>query len=595
MSGEGVLCLGKGIDLPLAPSRVPASVGGAGDVGVRHADRARGDHAQRGHAAGLRAARSRVAQSRDVAAVSAVRPGGRRPDRPRAAAAAADRDRSAPRRPARHHSDRGLARRASRWRSCWWSCSWSPPARWCSTAAHQTYVPTLIEKRWLLDANAKQESTAAASEIVGPPIGGVLVQVLGAPIAILCDAVSYVVSALLLWRLPHAEAPPAHSASARVTWDDLKVGFLIVFRHRLFRPLALAKIIRAICGGAIGAFYVLYRVPRPAGLAGRARHRRRLRRRGGAGRRHGDDAHRRVTPAGPGMIVGIAAAALGHALLPLAGLFVGTWLVIPLLVLGQLDQRFRPRLRLLAGAHPAPASHRQRDARPRRGRHLHVRQRAGPDRRHPRRRLRRAVRIDAGAVGVRRGLRAVAAGAAVLDASAPAARGDVSEPAAIQATTSSTLATAGDRGSSAIGGPLDHDRPAGPACAPLRSWRRWRRRRCSWRRSGRCDARPAGASSSCSENGPRAVMTWQSRNGSCSGASTMRTRKCALRISAKASSSPEPEREEDAPAFAPAQLRRFRRVARHRPSGRPPRASRPGAAGAAAGRPPPRPPRPHWR
>ena len=125
-------------------------------------------------------------------------------------------------------------------------------------AAHQTYVPILIEKRWLLDANAKQESTAAASEIVGPPIGGVLVQVLGAPVAILCDAVSYLVSALLLWRLPHNETPPAPSNGARVTWDDIKVGFLIIFRHRLFRPLALAKIIRAICGGAIGAFYVLY-------------------------------------------------------------------------------------------------------------------------------------------------------------------------------------------------------------------------------------------------------------------------------------------------------------------------------------------------
>ncbi len=124
-------------------------------------------------------------------------------------------------------------------------------------AAHQAYVPSLIEKRWLLDANAKQESTSAASEVVGPPIGGLLVQILGAPVAILCDAVSYVVSAFLLWRLPHQEPPP-QAASGHVRWDDLKVGFLIVFRHGLFRPLAIAKIIRAACGGAIGTFYVLY-------------------------------------------------------------------------------------------------------------------------------------------------------------------------------------------------------------------------------------------------------------------------------------------------------------------------------------------------
>ena len=207
-------------------------------------------------------------------------------------------------------------------------------------SAQLAYMPTLIEKRWLLDANAKQESTAAASEIVGPPIGGLLVQVLGAPVAILCDVVSYVVSALLLWRLPHTEAPPAHSDGARVTWDDLKVGFLIVFRHRLFRPLALAKIIRAICGGAIGAFYVLYLIrdlqvsPAALGIIVGC---------GGAAALAAAIVTTRiaaVTPAGPGMIVGIAAAALGHVLLPLAGLFVGSWLVIPLLALGQLISDF---------------------------------------------------------------------------------------------------------------------------------------------------------------------------------------------------------------------------------------------------------------
>ena len=206
-------------------------------------------------------------------------------------------------------------------------------------AAHVTYVPSLIEKHYLLDANAKQESTSAASEIVGPPIGGVLVQTLGAPIAILCDAVSYVASAVLLWRLPHEEAPP-QEGTARVTWDDLKVGFLIVFRHRLFRPLAIAKIIRAVCGGAIGAFYVLYVFrdlqvsPGALGVIVGC---------GGVAAFAAAIVTTRIaaaTPAGPGIVVGFAAAALGHVLLPLAGLFIGTWAVIPLLMLGQLISDF---------------------------------------------------------------------------------------------------------------------------------------------------------------------------------------------------------------------------------------------------------------
>jgi MFS family permease len=207
-------------------------------------------------------------------------------------------------------------------------------------AAHQAYVPTLIGKHWLLDANAKQESTSAASEVVGPPIGGMLVQALGAPVAILCDAISYVASAMLLWRLPHDEARPAESELARITWDDLKVGFRIVFRHRLFRPLAIAKIIRALCVGAIGAFYVLYLIrdlqvsPAALGIIVGC---------GGAAAFASAVLTTRIaasTQAGPGMIVGVVAATVGNALLPLAGLFIGTWAVIPLLMLGQIISDF---------------------------------------------------------------------------------------------------------------------------------------------------------------------------------------------------------------------------------------------------------------
>ncbi len=40
------------------------------------------------------------------------------------------------------------------------------------------------------------------------------------------------------------------------------------------------------------------------------------------------------------MVAGIIAATLGHALIPLAGFFVGTWAVIPLLILGQIVSDF---------------------------------------------------------------------------------------------------------------------------------------------------------------------------------------------------------------------------------------------------------------
>ena len=116
-------------------------------------------------------------------------------------------------------------------------------------SAHQAYVPTLIGKDQLLDANSKQESTAAASEIVGPPVGGILVQALGAPIAILCDAVSYVVSALLLWRIPSRPLTMLESRNPlrglrylredRVFRTTMIVWMLMGFANLMMSPLRM--------------------------------------------------------------------------------------------------------------------------------------------------------------------------------------------------------------------------------------------------------------------------------------------------------------------------------------------------------------------
>jgi Na+/melibiose symporter-like transporter len=57
-----------------------------------------------------------------------------------------------------------------------------------------------------LPANSRLSSTRSASFIAGPALGGVLVQVLTAPIALLADAVSFLASALLIGRIPPTDA-----------------------------------------------------------------------------------------------------------------------------------------------------------------------------------------------------------------------------------------------------------------------------------------------------------------------------------------------------------------------------------------------------
>ncbi|MEO7751800.1 MAG: MFS transporter [Terracoccus sp.] len=122
-------------------------------------------------------------------------------------------------------------------------------------AAHLSYLPSLVPLRLLPMATARLEQTYAAAQSVGPLIGGALVRLLTAPVAVLVDAASYAVSAVLLATIHRAEPAPAPSArsstresgegaslgaAVRGVVDDLREGARWVYRHEMLAPYAVA-------------------------------------------------------------------------------------------------------------------------------------------------------------------------------------------------------------------------------------------------------------------------------------------------------------------------------------------------------------------
>ncbi|MGH2485484.1 MAG: MFS transporter, partial [Ktedonobacterales bacterium] len=61
-------------------------------------------------------------------------------------------------------------------------------------AAYLAFLPALVGRAQLVDANGKLEASQSVSRIVGPGFAGLLIQLLTAPIAIIADAASFVVS-----------------------------------------------------------------------------------------------------------------------------------------------------------------------------------------------------------------------------------------------------------------------------------------------------------------------------------------------------------------------------------------------------------------
>lgn len=83
--------------------------------------------------------------------------------------------------------------------------------------AYQTYVPVVVERDDLPEANAKLLGSGSVAQFAGPGIGGLLVQLVRAPFALIADAASYLISAvsLLLMRTPEPRPEGEHAESVR--------------------------------------------------------------------------------------------------------------------------------------------------------------------------------------------------------------------------------------------------------------------------------------------------------------------------------------------------------------------------------------------
>lgn len=123
--------------------------------------------------------------------------------------------------------------------------------------AYQSYVPGLVGPAGLLEANRRLAMSGSAAEIVGPALAGVLIRIVTAPIAILADGVSFLVSAAAVWRIGQVEPPP-EPHSGRPLREELLEGARLVSRHPVLRLLALRDITAFLSMGAFMTLYVLF-------------------------------------------------------------------------------------------------------------------------------------------------------------------------------------------------------------------------------------------------------------------------------------------------------------------------------------------------
>lgn len=105
--------------------------------------------------------------------------------------------------------------------------------------AYPAFFAQLVPRSSYLDANAKLSSSRSASYIAGPAIGGALVQLLTASVAVAVDAVSFLVSAALVGRIRINQASPAVARESRVPLRRRAAeGLTFVLRDPILRTRA---------------------------------------------------------------------------------------------------------------------------------------------------------------------------------------------------------------------------------------------------------------------------------------------------------------------------------------------------------------------
>jgi len=132
--------------------------------------------------------------------------------------------------------------------------------------ADHAYLPSLVGRDRLTEANSRISATESVAEMGGPALAGLLFQWLTAPFAVAVNAATYLVSAIFLAGITTREPEPAPAGKDRRWLDGVRTGVDIAWREPLLRPLFVSTVITGLFGGIFSALYILF-VLRVVGLS----------------------------------------------------------------------------------------------------------------------------------------------------------------------------------------------------------------------------------------------------------------------------------------------------------------------------------------
>ncbi|WP_246257524.1 MFS transporter [Amycolatopsis anabasis] len=136
--------------------------------------------------------------------------------------------------------------------------------------ARPSYLPRLVGREHLLEANARLETNRSMAAVAAPAPAGYLVQVFGGPAAIAVNALSFLWSAWWLRRIRTPDPRPVRAERPRL-WREIGEGLRLVFGHPILRAIGLnAAVLSLFQSGqiAINVVFLLREIHLSPGIIG---------------------------------------------------------------------------------------------------------------------------------------------------------------------------------------------------------------------------------------------------------------------------------------------------------------------------------------
>ena len=122
--------------------------------------------------------------------------------------------------------------------------------------AWMSMFASVAKRDQYVEANALLNGSRSVSAVGGPALGGVLIQVIGAPMALIADAGSFLASAFFLTRVKAPDSPVEHDPGT--IRDQLSSGIGFVLRDPILRPSILAVATMNLFNYGFQALFILF-------------------------------------------------------------------------------------------------------------------------------------------------------------------------------------------------------------------------------------------------------------------------------------------------------------------------------------------------